>query len=352
MSNKTNQSVLVNDTSSYYLKQYAALQFPGSVDNFGTKTPIHLLQQQEESEHSVSLREACDSDYDLDGAQFLFEGETYDSVTDLVKENLGLDDEESIQEYNEHPRFDPFIPYEELVDKKNADREDIRDIRDSHRLDTMADYVDMYSTASGYDTADDITVLLPSSSYETVGMAFTHQALKQYEKSIDNHLFRKHRFYAACGEDYSCEVGDYYPIMNFIRDAGEQLLIQDLENFDVKVMELASDDEVADFYCEHPHELFRAAYIKVSEKDTIGKCYSRLYVFCSGHEETFSDGSSFPVCDSHYVKAVKEGKEYKVPYPFDCNRFADELNKKSNEKERLTPAQRLFFWTEYKKPIE
>ena len=352
MSNKTNQSGLVNDTSSYYLKQYAALQFPGSVDNFGTKTPIHLLQQQEESEHSVSLREACDSDYDLDGAQFLFEGATYDSVTDLVKDNLCLDDEESIQKYNEHPRFDPFIPYDELVDKKNADREDIRDIRDSHRLDTMADYVDMYSTASGYDTADDITVLLPSSSYETVGMAFTHQALKQYEKSIDNHLFRKHRCYAACGEDYSCEAGDYYPIMNFIRDAGEQLLIQDLENFDVKVMELASDDEVADFYCEHPHELFRAAYIKVSEKDTIGKCYSRLYVFCSGHEETFSDGSSFPVCDSHYVMVVKEGKKYKVPYPFDCNRFADELNKKSNEKERLTPAQRLFFWTEYKNPIE
>lgn len=95
MSNKTNQSVLVNETSSYYLKQYAALQFPGSVDNFGTKTPIHLLQQQEESEHSVSLREACDSDYDLDGAQFLFEGATYDSVTDLVKDNLCLDDEES-----------------------------------------------------------------------------------------------------------------------------------------------------------------------------------------------------------------------------------------------------------------
>lgn len=120
MSNKTNQSVLVNDTSSYYLKQYAALQFPGSVDNFGTKTPIHLLQQQEESEHSVSLREACDSDYDLDGAQFLFEGATYDSVTDLVKDNLCLDDEESIQKYNEHPRFDPFIPYEELVDKKKT----------------------------------------------------------------------------------------------------------------------------------------------------------------------------------------------------------------------------------------
>lgn len=40
MSNKTNQSVLVNETSSYYLKQYAALQFPGSVDNFGTRHPF------------------------------------------------------------------------------------------------------------------------------------------------------------------------------------------------------------------------------------------------------------------------------------------------------------------------
>lgn len=37
---------------------------------------------------------------------------------------------------------------------------------------------------------------------------------------------------------------------------------------------------------------------------------------------------------------------------YSSDRFADELNKKFNEKERLTPAQRLFFWTEYKKPIE
>ena len=74
---------------------------------------------------------------------------------------------------------------------------------------------------------------------------------------------------------------------------------------------------------------FELLISKSLKKDTIGKCYSRLYVFCSGHEETFSDGSSFPVCDSHYVKAVKEGKEYKVPYSFDCNRFADELNKSS-----------------------
>lgn len=347
MSNKTNQSVLVNDTSSYYLKQYAALQFPGSVDNFGTKTPIHLLQQQEESERSVSLREACDSDYDLDGAQFLFEGATYDSVTDLVKDNLCLDDEESIQKYNEHPRFDPFIPYDELVDKKNADREDIRDIRDSHRLDTMADYVDMYSTASGYDTADDITVLLPSSSYETVGMAFTHQALKQYEKSIDNHLFRKHRCYAACGEGYGREAGDYYPIMNFIRDAGEQLLVQDLENFDVKVMELATAEEVENLYRTVPNEPHQAAYIKVMDRKT-DTVYSRIYVFCAGQEEKCLNGDTYLSNKQHYVLVKKGDDTYKVPYPFDCDKTVEALNKKSEKEKTLTAAQRLFFWTEYK----
>lgn len=105
--------------------------------------------QKKDTAFEESLRKFLEHIDDTATIEFLFEGATYDSVTDLVKDNLCLDDEESIQKYNEHPRFDPFIPYDELVDKKNADREDIRDIRDSHRLDTMADYVDMYSTARG-----------------------------------------------------------------------------------------------------------------------------------------------------------------------------------------------------------
>lgn len=40
MSNKTNQSVLVNDTSSYYLKQYAALQFPALLTISGPRHPF------------------------------------------------------------------------------------------------------------------------------------------------------------------------------------------------------------------------------------------------------------------------------------------------------------------------
>lgn len=317
------------------------------MDNFSTNMPIHVLEQQLPKDDTMKLDDAVIEGQDFDYSKFYDErGNEYSSVSELVQTLLDLDDDDSIQEYNEENPDLPYIPYEKL---REMDKKDIPELLLS--VADEADYVDAYKEVSDIESWN-VEVTPMSNNYETMGFAFTHQALKQYEKSIDNHLFRKHRCYAACGEGYGREAGDYYPIMNFIRDAGEQLLVQDLENFDVKVMELTSDDEVADFYCEHPHELFRAAYIKVSEKDTIGKCYSRLYVFCSGHEETFSDGSSFPVCDSHYVKVVKEGKEYKVPYPFDCNRFADELNKKFNEKERLTPAQRLFFWTEYKKPIE
>lgn len=347
MSNKTNPSVLVNDTSSYYLKQYAALQFPGSVDNFGTNMPIHVLEQQLPKEDTVKLDDAVIEGQDIDYSKFYDEkGNEYSSVSELVQTLLGLDDDDSIQEYNKENPDLPYIPYEKLRD---MDKKDVPEMLSS-TVDE-ADYVDAYKEVTDIASYN-VEVVPMSNNYETMGFAFTHQGLKEYEKSIDNHIFYPCRCYAHAGEKFGREAGDFYPIMEFIHVYGEQLLVQDLEDFDVKVMELASDDEVADFYCEHPHELFRAAYIKVSEKDTIGKCYSRLYVFCSGHEEAFSDGSSFPVCDSHYVMVVKEGKKYKVPYPFDCNRFADELNKKSNKKERLTPTQRLFFWTEYKKPIE
>lgn len=43
---------------------------------------------------------------------------------------------------------------------------------------------------------------------------------------------------------------------------------------------------------------------------------------------------------------------YKVPYPFDCDRTVEALNRKNSEEEALTAAQRLFFWTEYKKTIK
>lgn len=48
-------TINVSSQSESALKAYAALQFPGSIDNFGTKTPIHMLMQQADSEHQLVL---------------------------------------------------------------------------------------------------------------------------------------------------------------------------------------------------------------------------------------------------------------------------------------------------------
>lgn len=342
-------AINVNPQSESALKAYAALQFPGSIDNFGTKTPIHLLMQQADSEHNLVLTDACDSDCDLDGAQFDYLGTIYDTVSELVKDRLGLKTDEDVAMFNKNNPT-PFVSYEKLFGSYDVDDEDMQRIFDAHSLANEADYVDMYTPVSDVSSCE-ILVHLPSSAYETMGVSFTHQGIEQYRDSIDNHLFRKNYCYAMGGEGYGRDAGDFYPIMEFLRDAGEQLLVKDLEGFCVKRMSLATDEEIAEHYRSHPDESFQAAYIKVYDKHACS-VYSRIYVFCSGHEEFCAEGQPHLIYENSYVIVNKAGDTYKVPYPFDGDRYIASLNKDSDETQQLNAMQRLFFWTEYKKHIE
>ena len=47
-------TVKVDPQNGWYLKRFAALQFEGSVDNFGTNMPIHVLEQQLPKEDTVN----------------------------------------------------------------------------------------------------------------------------------------------------------------------------------------------------------------------------------------------------------------------------------------------------------
>lgn len=174
---------------------------------------------------------------------------------------------------------------------------------------------------------------------------------KLYEKSIDNHIFYPCRYYAHAGEKFGRKEGDFYPIMEFIHAYGEQLLVDDLKRFDVKVMELATAEEVENLYRTAPNEPYQAAYIKVMDRKT-DTVYSRIYVFCAGQEEKCLNGDTYLSNKQHYVLVKKGDDTYKVPYPFDCDRTVEALNRKNSEEEALTAAQRLFFWTEYKKTIK
>lgn len=335
-------TVKVDPQNGWYLKRFAALQFEGSVDNFSTNMPIHVLEQQLPKDDTMKLDDAVIEGQDFDYSKFYDErGNEYSSVSELVQTLLDLDDDDSIQEYNEENPDLPYIPYEKL---REMDKKDIPELLLS--VADEADYVDAYKEVSDIESWN-VEVTPMSNNYETMGFAFTHQGLKEYEKSIDNHIFHFCRTYAYAGEQHNRREGDFYPIMEFLHSAGEQLLVDDLKRFDVKVMELATAEEVENLYRTAPNEPHQAAYIKVMDRKT-DTVYSRIYVFCAGQEEKCLNGDTYLSNKQHYVLVKKGDDTYKVPYPFDCDKTVEALNKKSKKEETLTAAQRLFFWTEYK----
>lgn len=335
-------TVKVDPQNGWYLKRFAALQFEGSVDNFSTNMPIHVLEQQLPKDDTMKLDDAVIEGQDFDYSKFYDErGNEYSSVSELVQTLLDLDDDDSIQEYNEENPDLPYIPYEKL---REMDKKDIPELLLS--VADEADYVDAYKEVTDIESWN-VEVTPMSNNYETMGFAFTHQGLKEYEKSIDNHIFHFCRTYAYAGEQHNRREGDFYPIMEFLHSAGEQLLVDDLKRFDVKVMELATAEEVENLYRTAPNEPHQAAYIKVMDRKT-DTVYSRIYVFCAGQEEKCLNGDTYLSNKQHYVLVKKGDDTYKVPYPFDCDKTVEALNKKSEKEKTLTAAQRLFFWTEYK----
>lgn len=335
-------TVKVDPQNGWYLKRFAALQFEGSVDNFSTNMPIHVLELQLPKDDTMKLDDAVIEGQDFDYSKFYDErGNEYSSVSELVQTLLDLDDDDSIQEYNEENPDLPYIPYEKL---REMDKKDIPELLLS--VADEADYVDAYKEVSDIESWN-VEVTPMSNNYETMGFAFTHQGLKEYEKSIDNHIFHFCRTYAYAGEQHNRREGDFYPIMEFLHSAGEQLLVDDLKRFDVKVMELATAEEVENLYRTAPNEPHQAAYIKVMDRKT-DTVYSRIYVFCAGQEEKCLNGDTYLSNKQHYVLVKKGDDTYKVPYPFDCDKTVEALNKKSEKEKTLTAAQRLFFWTEYK----
>ena len=335
-------TVKVDPQNGWYLKRFAALQFEGSVDNFSTNMPIHVLEQQLPKDDTMKLDDAVIEGQDFDYNKFYDErGNEYSSVSELVQTKLGLDDDDFIRKYNEENPDLPFIPYEKL---QEMDKKDIPELLLS--VADEADYVDAYSEVTNIESWN-VEVTPMSNNYETMGFAFTHQGLKEYEKSIDNHIFHFCRTYAYAGEQHNRREGDFYPIMEFLHSAGEQLLVDDLKRFDVKVMELATAEEVENLYRTVPNEPYQAAYIKVMDRKT-DTIYSRIYVFCAGQEEKCLNGDTYLSNKQHYVLVKKGDVSYEVPYPFDCDKTVEALNRKNSEDEALTAAQRLFFWTEYK----
>ena len=58
-------TVKVDPQNGWYLKRFAALQFEGSVDNFSTNMPIHVLEQQLPKDDTMKLDDAVIEGQDI-----------------------------------------------------------------------------------------------------------------------------------------------------------------------------------------------------------------------------------------------------------------------------------------------
>lgn len=202
-------NVTIDPQNGWYLKRFAALQFEGSVDNFSTNMPIHVLEQQLPKDDTMKLDDAVIEGQDIDYNKFYDErGNEYSSVSELVQTKLGLGDDDFIREYNEENPDLPFIPYEKL---REMDKKDIPELLLS--VADEADYVDAYSEVTNIESWN-VEVTPMSNNYETMGFAFTHQGLKEYEKSIDNHIFHFCRTYAYAGSSTTAARAIFIPSWN------------------------------------------------------------------------------------------------------------------------------------------
>lgn len=374
-------TVKVDPQNGWYLKRFAALQFEGSVDNFGTNMPIHVLEQQLPKEDTVKLDDAVIEGQDIDYSKFYDEkGNEYSSVSELVQTRLGLDDDDAIQEYNKENPGLPYIPYEKLRD---MDKKDIPEMLSS--VVDEADYVDAYKEVT-HVASYHVEVTPMSNNYETMGFAFTHQGLKEYEKSIDNHngdanmsadvasnigYSMRNGHYEVTNaipmdedndegsgndeddeseewEQHNRREGDFYPIMEFLHSAGEQLLREDIRRYDIKPAVIRTKEEMHEFYRTQPDEMILAALVEVDDKVT-GKRYCSIRVWCSGHEVKTRSMGSYYVLNKHYLTVNKDDMVATYPYPFSCDDGANTLLE-AKDADILTPVERLFLWTEYKNP--
>lgn len=336
-------TVKVDPQNGWYLKQFAALQFEGSVDNFGMNMPIHFLEQQLPKDDSMKLDDAVIEGQDIDYSKFYDEkGKEYSSVSELVQTRLKLDDDDAIREYNEENLDSPYIPYEKLRDMDKKDRpKALSSVIDE------ADYVDAYKDLT-HVASYHVEVVPMSSNYETMGFAFTHQGLKEYEKSIDNHIFYPCRYHARTGERFDREAGDFHPIMEFLHSADEQLLREDIRRYDIKLTVIRTKEEMHEFYRTQPDEMILAALVEVDDKVS-GKHYCSIRVWCSGHEIKTRSTGSYYVLNKHYLTVNKDDMVATYPYPFSCDDGANTLLE-AKDTDILTPVERLFLWTEYKNP--
>lgn len=335
-----------DERQEFCLRRLAALQFPGSIDNYGTKLPIHLLQQRSGDRQRLRFSDAV-YDYDLKGAQYEYEGVFYDSIDDMVMGVLGISDfsEDEMAAVNEQREFRGelgFYPYEKFIDLGPDE------YKWAHA--NEQDYLNAYEVDES-----EVYVYPEPSEFETLAIGFTHQALEDVKKDVENHIYYDVRTYAMCGERFgrSEGSGDYYPLMDFLYSTGEAFLADDAESLKIEVLKLLTPQKVKHLYEEHPDDLHQVASISVTDQKKHKEVV--MDVMAQGSMVSNPKGNKYPVIEKRYIRVLRktEGRGDQVsyyPYPFECDATVEALHDQRRRFDALTPIQRMYFYCVYKTP--
>jgi hypothetical protein len=290
------------------LKEFAALQFPGSADNYGNKWPLHLVEKQ--------VGDWIPTDFDdveanMDTESFLFEyqyGPDYysaDSVYALVLAVKGITDKE-VGKYNSELDWNEphIIPFEDAIDKMEIPG-------CSFGITDLNDYLTVYGIRP-----KQVYVYRRPDSWRISNMSFTHRgAVKLFEEY-------------SCLNEKSVRIktaaeneGNFQVFMQMLYRLGDALLQEECRELDwEETNRLGPSEVIAHYYDESDQEFLVANYnLKVpagllgNDKKTSGT----LKVFASGHMEGIG-GKEYPLSS---LRAILEVPDYvkKAVYPFESD---------------------------------
>ena len=333
-----NFHVELKETETFYLKRYAALQFAGSRENYGTCDPIHLLQQRSSDRDWLPIQDAVEN-HDMTGAFYMYDEVEYDNIEDVVKAKLGICDftEEQIEEYNTDMRNwarMPYYTYQEFLNLSDDEYE--------WGNDNELDYLDAYGIPDG-----DVSAAPRSGVFETMAVAFTHQELENQKELLDNHIYEDTRTRAICGISVNRNDEEVPTIMHLMMSLGETLLQQDLHHLEFSNIILTDKEYAEEEFGKNPGKAFEAASFTVMDSSAVKPDDVAEY-----HISVMSAGEIryeiLPIVTAHYVVVDRKkvdgtaSQDY-YPYPFDM----DWGNERS-EKNALSGIERLFFYIQYR----
>lgn len=306
-----------------YLKRMAALQFPGSRENFSTRHPIHFLEEQVDEYIEIPMDEYDDYKDELVRIELCtYDCFVFDTVEELVADHLDIDltDEEEVREYNRKAKeygTPQFVSYEEALNAECIPGTD-------ESIYSLYDYLRAYDI----DT-DCVRLCRYATGWDVKAVSFTHKGAEEMREELDNHIFRPTRYYA-----YTTVDGDFPVLMGFLLKYGQALLNEECEGLKWNEEMRLTREQAIRCYDEHPNSPFCLASYRFTlpaQMSEDGKEHAAsIRITASGEIHRYPWHETEVPLAQLKVEYDVEGNRKEFDYPFECDRMGEPLEDPRN----------------------